>query len=213
VSGVGCRKTTRRTPTCATFLAVCLLLAGCSVVGSTPAVRTYRLDYPPPAPDPSTSVGPTLRVVPFGIASLYDRQGFVYRDGRYDIGVDSYHRWLTAPAAMITDLIARDLSATRQFSAVLQGASSLAATYELSGTIEELEERPDGGCSAHLRMRVLLAELPDKGRRRVVFEDVLAADEPCTRGDPESFVAAMSRAVQHVSEQLQAQVRAAGARS
>jgi uncharacterized lipoprotein YmbA len=191
---------------------VWLLLASCSVVRSTPAVRTYRLDYPPPAPDPSPEAAPTLRIVPFGIASLYDRQGFVYRDGRYDIGVDSYNRWLTAPAGMITDLIARDLAATRQFSAVLQGASSLAASYELNATIEELEERPDGGCSAHLRLRVLFVKLPDKGRRRVVFEDVLSADDPCTHGDPESFVAAMSRAVQRVSEQLQGQMRAATAR-
>ena len=195
----------------ALLLAAASLLTSCSLfTPSTPPLRTFRLDYPAPAPaEAAAPAAAVLRVARFAIAAAYDQQGFVYRDGQYELGVDPYHRWIAAPQTQITDLIARDLAAARVATAVLQGPSAVPARFELSGLVEALEETPAGGCAAHLRLRALLVRLPDTGARLVVFEDVFSADEPCIAGDPSSFAAAMSQAVQRVSEQLRARIAAA----
>lgn len=187
-----------------------LVLADCSAINpAAPRVRTFRLEYAPPPPPSAPPTAATLRVVPFGIAALYDRQGFVYRTGPYDIAVDNYNRWLGDPGGMITDLLARDLAASKMYRAVLQAPSALPSDYELNGQIEVLEERAADGCTAALRLRVVLVRVPPRGERTVVFQDVFEAAEPCGTGDPAAFVAAVSRALQRVSEEVQAAVRAA----
>lgn len=192
------------------LLTVALTVSACSAFsGGPPAARTYRLVYPAPAPEAAAPLG-VVRVGPFGIAQAYDRLDFLYRDGVYEIGVDNYNAWIAAPAGMLADLLARDLMAAGLATAVLQSASALPADYELSGRIEELEERATGGCTAHLRLRALLVRVQEKGPRQVVFEAVFESDQPCTAGDPASFAEAMSRAAETVSAQVRA--RMAGAR-
>lgn len=177
-------------------------LAGCSALGDgPPPARTYRLAYPPPAPAGGPALG-VIRVGPFATAQVYDRQGFVYRDGPYEVGVDPYNGWIAAPAAMFADLLARDLAAAGLATAVVQTASALPADYELGGQLEAVEETDAGGCSAHLRLRALLVRLQDGGPRQVVFEEVFASEQPCTSGDPDSFAEAMSRAAEDVSAAL-----------
>lgn len=185
-------------------LALLLLLAACATAGPG-RVRTWRLDYAPPEAAATPAPG-ALRVAPFGIASMYGGRGFVYREGPYDIGVDPYNQWISEPATMITDLLARDLAAAHTAEAILQGPSAVPARWELTGTIEELEERDTDGCQAHLRVRAALITVPPGGARRVVFDDVFIADEPCTPGSPDSFVAAMSRATQRVSDAIRTRI-------
>ena len=147
-----------------------------------------------------------MRVGPFSSAQAYDRLGFIYREGTYDVGVDNYNAWIAPPAGMLADLIARDLATSRAASAVLQGPSAMTPDYELSGRVEELDERETGGCTAHLRLRALFVRIDPKGPRQVVWEDVFASDQPCTPGDPQSFAEAMSKAAQEVSTAVVARV-------
>ena len=107
---------------------------------------------------------------------------------------------------LMEDLLARDLSASDTFQAVLQAPSALPATYELSGWVETLEERDDTGCLAHVRIRLLFVRVPERGTRQVLFEDSLTGDQACTRGDAGSFAEAMSHAVQQLSEDLRTRV-------
>jgi len=188
-------------------IAAALLLGGCAAVRAGQTVRTYRLSYPPPKPLPPPPLPVTVRVMPFGVAVAYQSEAFVYRTARYDIGVDPYNRWISSPAGMITDLLARDLSGSHAVQVVLQSPSALPADYELGGHIETLEERDqDGGCMAHLRVRAFLVFVPRRGAREVAQQADFSIDEPCTAGDAESFVAAMSRAVQQVSDQVRAAI-------
>jgi ABC-type uncharacterized transport system auxiliary subunit len=185
--------------------AAALLLAGCAALRPAPPIRTFRLTYPVPGPERTTPLPVTVRVLPFGIASAYDRQGFIYRSGPYDVGVDYYNRWIGSPASLITDLVARDLAASKTLQAVLQAPSALPSDYEINGEIETLEEDDEAAsCAAHLRLRVALVAAPSTGARHVVMQDGFAADEPCTRGDPTSYAEAMSRAVQRASDAIRA---------
>jgi uncharacterized lipoprotein YmbA len=188
------------------ILALAVLLSACAAfTAGPPAPRAYRLNYAPPAPAYDAPAG-IVRVAPFSIAPPYDRLGFIYREGPYDVGVDNYNSWASAPGAMIADLIARDLGSARVAAAVLQGPSALAPDYELGGRVEEIDEVDDGGCTAHLRLRVLLTRIGASGPRGPVFEEVFASEQPCELGDPTSFAAAMSRAVADVSAQVAARV-------
>jgi ABC-type uncharacterized transport system auxiliary subunit len=203
--------TTRSTSRLVPLLLLLAPLAGCFGHRSgVPTIATFGLDYPPPAPAART-VPAVLRVVPFGIDALYDRLGFVYRDSTHALGVDHYNRWLVSPAALVTDLIARDLAAAHLFEAVLLAPSALPTTYELSGQIEVLEEDGRSQCRARLRLRALFVHVPDAGGRRVVFEQAFDADEPCATATPAGFAAAMSRAVEQISQQLQQRIAAATA--
>jgi ABC-type uncharacterized transport system auxiliary subunit len=184
-------------------MAAALVVSGCAAVRPAPAVRTFRLAYPPPEAAGTSPLPVTVRVVPFGIVAAYDRQGFTYREGAYDVGVDYYNRWVGSPAGLITDLVARDLAASGRVQAVLQAPSALANDYEINGQIETLEEQDDAGtCVAHLRLRIFVVRARSADPRQVLLQDGFAADEPCRRGDPGSYAEAMSRAVQRVSDQL-----------
>ncbi|MBX3025773.1 membrane integrity-associated transporter subunit PqiC [bacterium] len=189
-------------------LAIALLVSACSTFGGAPPVaRTYRLAYPAPAATHEAPAG-IVRVAPFSVAPAYDRLGFIYRQGPYDVGVDNYNSWIAAPSAMIGELIARDLGSAGVASAVLQGPSALAPDYELSGRVEEIDELDSDGCTAHLRVRALLVRVAASGPRGPVFEELFTSDQPCVLGDPTSFVAAMSRAAQDISGQIAARVAA-----
>src|SRR5512135_3497982 len=190
-------------------LTVALLVSACSTFrGAPPVARSYRLAYPPPAPAYDSAPAGVVRLASFSAGPIYDRLGFVYREGPYDVGVDNYNSWITAPAGMIGDLLARDLAAAGVASAVLQGPSALTPDFEVSGRIEELAELDTNGCSARLRLRVLLVRVGASGPRAPVFEDVFESEQPCTAGDPPSFAEAMSRAAQEVSGQVVARVAA-----
>ena len=180
-------------------LAMALLLAGCAAIRSAPTVHTFRIEYPPPEPA-GAPLPATARVVPFGIAAAYDHTGFTYRTTSVEAGVDYYNRWIDNPARLITDLIARDLAASHRVAAVLQGPSAVPADYEISGQVEAIEEEDDrDGCTAHVRLRVLVVRAPMDGRRRVLLQDAFSADAACTRGVAQSYAEATSQAVRQVS--------------
>jgi ABC-type uncharacterized transport system auxiliary subunit len=185
-----------------------LLLAGCAALGGSAAeVRTYRMAYQPPERAAGAPLPVTVRLAPFGVASVYDRQSFMYRHDAYGISADYYNRWVASPASIIGDLIARDLATSGTVEGVLQSPSALPAAYELSGHIDTLEERDeDDGCSAHVRLRVTLVRVPPRRARYIVFQEGLVADEPCTRGDPTSYAEATSRAVERLSGEIRTAV-------
>lgn len=183
-------------------LLAALCAAGCAVFKSPPETRTFRIAYPPPAASTAPPLPAVVRVLPFGVAAPYNREVFVFRNGPYDVGLDYYDRWIASPATMITDLVARDLAASQSVRAVLQSPSALPSDYELSAQIETFEERDeDDACTAYLRMRALLVRSAREGRS-VAMQQSFVAEEPCRRGDVDSYVAAMSRAAERTSTDI-----------
>ena len=180
-----------------------LLLAGCVRLSQpAPRIQEYRLDYEPPVLAGRT-LPVTLRVHSFGIAAIYDRETIVYRDGTHSTGRYFYHRWSTNPRDMMADVLARDLAASGVYRAVLQGPGA-PADYELSGMVEEFEERPAGeDCTAHLRLRVTLARARARAASPIVWQATYTGDEPCPCNDAPALAAAMSRGLARMSATLQ----------
>lgn len=179
------------------------LAAGCFRLSQpSPDIREYRLDYPPPTVA-GARLPVTLRIAPFGVAAVYDRQGIVYSDGPYSGGTYYYARWSTSPSAMITDMLARDFVESHLYSAVQRGPSPVPNDYQLGGEIEEVAERTEAsGCTARLRLRALLVRVR-AAAAPVVSQTSYAAEEPCACNDPRALARAMSQAMARVSEQLQ----------
>lgn len=191
------------------LLALVAALPGCvSLARPAPPVQEYRLAYTPPAPGGNT-VPVTVRVVPVRIARAYAGSAIVYREDEHRVGEYRYHRWATDPAGMIGELLARDLVSSGRYRAVEYGPSLVPADYEIIAEVEEMEERLDGGCQARLQMRVLLNRARPRNRQGVVFQRVYDAADPCTAGDAETVVAALSAALARISERLQTDVAGA----
>ncbi len=170
------------------------------------AVHTYRLDYAPPA-IPRAPLPAVLRLLPFEVAAVYDRDAIVYRDGPYVTGTYAAHRWSAAPGEMVADLLARDFAASGLYRAVQRGAALVGSHYALSGELEEIEEQVhQGRCAAHLRLRVLLVRAREGPGDAVLLRHAYSADEPCGRSSAAALAAAMSRALAQLSEEIQRDV-------
>ncbi len=190
-------------------IAILVLVSGCVRLSQpAPEIRAYRLDYAPPAVA-GNALPVTVRVLPFNVAAIYDREPMAYRDDAYTTGVDFYNRWSTNPGHMVADLLARDFASSGLYGAVQQAPSLLPSDYLLNGEIEEIEERARGAsCDAHLRLRILLVRTRGTGDP-VMLRSAYAADEPCVCADSLALAGAMSRSLERVSTQLQQEVYAA----
>jgi len=192
----------------ATSATLCLLsmalLSGCFSLGraSVPPVTRYRLAYPAPTPR-GTPIPANVQVLPLRSAAMYDRVDVVYREGAHRVETYNYRRWGAQPARMVRDLIERDLVAAEVAQAVV-GGPSLAADYVLDGVVEEFEERVDDGCSAHVRIRFVIARSAAAGRGAPPLQRVYEADEVCLDDGGDDLASAMSRAVASISEKLRA---------
>ncbi len=184
-------------------LVLAAVVAGCFRLSQpSPDIREYHLDYPSPAVA-GERLPVTLRIAPLGVAAMYDRQAIAYSDGSYSGGTYYYARWSTNPSSMITDLLARDVVASQLYRAVQQGPPTVPADYQLGGEIEEIAERTGtAGCTARLRLRVLLVRVR-AAATPVVSQTVFAAEEPCTCNDVRALAQAMSQALARISTQLQ----------
>jgi len=189
----------------AACLSACLLLVMCSgcihLSQPTPVIRDYRLAYTAPpfaaAPLPVVLGVPSLRV-----AAVYDRQPIIHREGEHATGAYFYSRWSANPGYMVADLLARDFAESGVYRAVQRGLTLLPIDYQLTGEIEEIEERVTAeGCGAHLRLRLLLVQI-SASTEAVRLRKTYSGDEPC-HCDADALAAAMSRVLERISTELQ----------
>jgi ABC-type uncharacterized transport system auxiliary subunit len=192
--------------------AAILLLGGCFPSGRPMAIREYSLEYTPP-PVSGHRLPVSVRVTPFSVRSVYDRQLMVYRDDEYSTGTYFDARWSANPGAMLGDLLARDLAASGLYRGVLHGPASIPGDYHLGGEIEAIDERTTAdGCAAQLEVRVLLVRARGTSREAVVLQESFGTAQACRCGNAQAMAAAMSAAAATVSGQVQAAVYTAIAR-
>jgi len=187
--------------------AILAAIAGCSLTGGAtpPPVSYYQLDYPAPAPS-EARLPYVLRLLPVQTSSVYDSNQIVVREGDHRVDSYFYRRWTTHPAQMIGDLIERDLAESGLFEAVIRATVPLHSDFTIATSLEQVEEDQVGGCTARLRIRFTLSKQAKGSRTPVLFQIAYEADEPCRAGDVEDVVAAMSRAMARISEQLMARL-------
>ena len=141
---------------------------GCSTLfGKMPQKQYYVLNYVPAAIDGGKTGKPPypfiVRLKELNIEEAYARPQIVYRQSPFELLYYNYKLWAVKPNRMITDLILKQLVSANLVSHVIQRYDEgLNPSYELSGTIEAIEEYDsDQLWFAHLAIRFLLTRLSD----------------------------------------------------
>lgn len=180
-----------------------LLAAGCLEKRQPAPVKNYVLEYPAPAAAKKT-LPQTIKVRRFNAAREADGTGMAFKPGPFQRDAYLYHRWISAPADMISDLLFRDLAASRAFAAVFGPDDTARARFELQGGLLEcLQVRENGQWLARLKLTATL--LDNQSKRlpgRVAWQRDYKATKPLAENSPEGLARAMSLALQDLSATL-----------
>lgn len=187
-----------------------LTLAGCGATRTTaPDVRYYTLEYESP-----TLTGQQAKAVialnRFGVAPEFNTGKIVYRDLSFGRQEYAYHQWRSAPQALVADYLRRDLQQSGLFLAVNQPGSSLPATHQLEGMVEEwMEVDGEERWLATASLTITLIDLRARAiPEQVLFQRTYRESEPAAKKNPGSVVEAMSRVMRTLSERIIADVHA-----
>ncbi len=185
-------------------------IAGCGSWKSPPRnVYFHTLEYPPPVFKNRPSLPVTLRVEFFQTSPDYTGRQIIYRETDFSRQAYVYHKWRSAPGAMLSYLFLRDLGRCGLFTAVAGPGQPLLANYSVSGMIDQfLEEDTDGGRFAVLAVTLTLAR--GGGRRsRPVFQRHYRVRQPVEGRKAVDVVRAMSRAASRFSRMAISDIYAA----
>jgi ABC-type uncharacterized transport system auxiliary subunit len=115
--------------------AIIIVLAGCG--GAVPQTRYYQL-APPTASRPSSG-DMAIAVEPLTADGAYGDERIVYRLDPVRLDYYDYHRWSTAPGAMIGGYLEQALAQSGEFASVTH-APTATTSVVLGGRVTALEE-------------------------------------------------------------------------
>lgn len=188
-----------------------LALAGCGANhAKVPDTRFYTLEYDTPAV-PGEPVQAVVAVNRFGVAPEYNTARIVYRDLSFGRQEYHYHQWRGTPQSLVADYLRRDLRASGLFLAVTGPGSSLPATHQVEGIVEQwLEVDGEDRWLASAELTVTLIDLRARALPDLVlFQRTYSESEPSAKKNPGSVVEAMSRVMRTLSGRIIADVHAA----
>jgi uncharacterized lipoprotein YmbA len=173
-----------------------LALAGCAFTQSTPEMHYYVLATP-------RAVTPRLdapvRVGEFTIADPYATRQIAYRTSPYVLAYYNYHRWAGRPQAVVA-------SAVRDY---LERAShgGTGPAFEVVADVRRLEEVDEPGTWEG----AIALDLVVTRDGTTVLARSFAESEPAEARNPEAVVAALSRALGRIMEQVVTALAESGA--
>jgi len=166
-----------------------VLLAACvGPQGKQADTATYLLSAALPAKSVSAKSAVTLLVTPTRAHPGFDTPRMAYVREANRIEYYAYHRWVEAPARMLTPLIAQALESGGAFGAVVQSPASVRANLrldtELVSLMQDFTQQPS-------RVRLALrAQLVDAGSGAVIatrtFEAHVSATAEAAQGGAEA---------------------------
>jgi ABC-type uncharacterized transport system auxiliary subunit len=182
--------------------AAVLLLVSCTAL---PIKQYYVLNYittNSPGLEPVRQPFPyTVRLKDFDIEDAYARPQIVYRQSPFELRYYVYKLWAVKPNRMISDLVYNHLVAAGVFSRTIRRYDEgLKPEYELSGTIQALEEYDsDELWFAHLAIRFSLTRLSDG---KTVYSRTFDNRKRVYKYSPESIVQEMSAILDFTMNQV-----------
>jgi ABC-type uncharacterized transport system auxiliary subunit len=151
------------------LLWIVALMAGCFFsCSSVPQNRYFTMAYTVlPSAGKGAPLPIAVRLRQLEISPAYDQERLVYRYSPYEFMYYDYMLWAVKPQKMLTDLIARHLEQEKLFETIARELGDRRPDYELSGTVEAIEELDAGDeWSAHLAYTLYLTRFGDQ---RVVW--------------------------------------------
>jgi ABC-type uncharacterized transport system auxiliary subunit len=182
-----------------------LSLGGCSSLifpSSSPPVY-YQLNTGPSTVHCPNAFHKSIRLWKFGAASPYDRREMiVVQDGR-EVSISSAFQWVAPPAAMLGDMLYRDLSMGGIFPQVVTANDPVDVPLDMTGRILVFAWEREGETSrAVLEFEVSVTGM-DGGSGALFHKSYSLKSEPVKgEGSSEEFAQAMSRLAEEGSERL-----------
>jgi ABC-type uncharacterized transport system auxiliary subunit len=133
------KKTRRNRHVLAATLLGLVMLGGCAKVRYP---TNYMLTFPPhvaPGAKPREALD-ALVIREFRCPEYISQGRIVYRPSPEEVGFYEYHRWAVEPSRAVTRLVGDTLRARSLFRNVATQERGVKAAYELTGTLERLEE-------------------------------------------------------------------------
>ncbi len=182
----------------AILCALAAIAAGCS---STPPSSFYTLSRTTAAAAPASQL--SVVVGPVSIPAIDDQPQMVVSTGPNQISIDEFHRWASPLASDISRVVAENLVTLLGTPRVSQFQQSLnaAADYRVAIEVQRFESEP--GEAATLNAVWIVRRTKD-GKAET---GRTAVREPAADKSYEALVAAHSRALSHMSQDIADAVR------
>lgn len=148
------------------FVLLTALTCGCS---SVPDYTYFTMAYTllQAEGDTDQPLAESLRIRDLEIAPAYDKDKMVYRFSPYQFQYYNYMLWAVKPNKMVTELIVRHLEHSGLFEVVSRDYGDARPQFELTGTLEAIEELDSGSeWYAHLAFSLRVSRFRDE---RVVW--------------------------------------------
>jgi ABC-type uncharacterized transport system auxiliary subunit len=188
------------------------LLSGClGGTGTTPFVRQYVLEYPPPQGGARPAVEAMVRVERFSADRMFMGQAMLYRQGPFLREAYPAQRWRVDPGDMVTEFLRRDLREAGLFRAVLSEREAEEVRFSLMGGVEEFIESGEAkNRKAVLTATITLLDLSRKETAGlVVFQKTYRLEAVVAGEGAAGLAAAMSLAMSDLSRQVIADIASA----
>lgn len=173
-----------------------LALAACS--GSIPATRYYQL-APPGGATKAPVDGSVLAIDSLASEGAYDDERIVYRVDPVRLDYYQYHRWSTAPGAMVGNYLQQALARSGRFRSVVRDTTPDTAAV-LGGRVTAIEEVDDSKThwSGHLALELTLAD-PRTGE--ILWSQAYDQREPLDSRTPAGLARALGVAMERIAHQ------------
>ena len=193
----------RRTAPLAALCGVAALAAGCS---STPPSSFYTLSRTAPAAAAPAAVASQLAIVvgPVSIPAIVDQPQMVVTTGPNQISIDEFHRWASPLAGDISRVVTQNLVTMLGTPRVSQFQQALNAPFDYRVAIEVQAFVSELGEAATLDAAWIVRRSKD-GKTVSGRTDLR---EPASEKGYDALVAAHSRALARMSQDIATAVRA-----
>ena len=193
------------------LLVLLALCAGCfGIERSYPDKHYFVLEAGTNTSSSDSSANETLQVSSIRVSPRYADRGFVYRTSEAGYESDFYNQFLVSPAALITEEVRKDLTASQVFKYVISSSSPLQPSYVLDGTVNALygDFRNINSPRAVLEMEFFLtSEIPAKPG--ILMQKRYAKSLPLTGRSPDALVKGWNQALEEILTSLAVDVKAA----
>ncbi|MBL8020401.1 MAG: membrane integrity-associated transporter subunit PqiC [Leptospirales bacterium] len=178
---------------------VSLILAGCiSTERDSPQKHFYILETTRPKSEAGPTLDAVLKFRKFKVSPRFDTRNLIYRTGDVTYETDFYNEFISDPGSMISESTRMWMTESGNFKAVVDGSSSLAETFVLEGTVQEIYGDFRGQPAAVISLHVFLLAADDS-EYRIVFQKVITTSLPLQGKNSESLIRGFN---QTLSKQL-----------
>jgi ABC-type uncharacterized transport system auxiliary subunit len=180
---------------------------GCSGLYNAPKpISRYTINY---APAPilkgfKNRLPAIIKVERFGSAPGFANSHMIYATNHIERNSYVYHQWFSSPSEMVAFALAKDLKASRAFTAITFPGDRIKASHVLTGSVTDFYEKDEGTTwQAVLGVSVLLfSEAPFNLQKQILLEKQYTTQVACREKSVFAFAEAMNTAVQSISNRI-----------